>query len=435
MATYQEIQKGYFGNSATQYANAIKQKEASGQALSDPGAASAFKAANPGLFSSGGTGGKSGGNTMQGNVDYFGSPQAYASAINQKQATGQALSDPQSAALFQQQNPQYFPQQQVPNILERLNQKINQPVDITQTPYYQPLQDAAAQSGKLAGQQTMETMNQRGILNSTITADRVSQAQQQAMTSILPTLIEKAYGLKQDDINNLMSLLGANSDVANQQFEQAQKIQTGQMAQQAQTAEIQRQQLLAEAESEEKRIKSALSRVDSLGYVDNYSSAILGVAVGMPSFQAKKQAESMQLDLARLKNTIRQTNISAGNLSVAQQRLGLSARGQNVDDLLAVWEKTGVAPAGLEDFGVQAETPLATKTTKTNSKAISDDYIAEVIETRKMTKDARAQLESDEEQLLSIGLTPKNILYIRNYIDKWEEDDDTRTGKFYKPKK
>lgn len=52
MATYQDYIK-YFG-SPEAYASAIKQKEASGQKLSDPAAAAAFKAAYPQYFSSGG---------------------------------------------------------------------------------------------------------------------------------------------------------------------------------------------------------------------------------------------------------------------------------------------------------------------------------------------------------------------------------------------
>ena len=150
MALYDQ-HVNYFGGSAN-YANSIKEKEATGQSLSDPAAASAFKAANPGLFSSGsgssrssggsssssgsgssrssgGSGSGSGYNpaiptTYQKYVNDMGA-EGYAAAINSKLSDPNATWDDKAAATaFMADYPQYFPkptvQQPVDPVVQQL---------------------------------------------------------------------------------------------------------------------------------------------------------------------------------------------------------------------------------------------------------------------------------------------------------------------------
>jgi len=91
--------------------------------------------------------------------------------------------------------------------------------------YYKQAQQAA----KLGSRNAMETLNTRGILNSTITGDAVTGLEQQAMTNVLP-------------------------------------------------------QLYAFAEQKKQQAKQdAFTRMNTLGYADNEVSKILGIPVGTPS--------------------------------------------------------------------------------------------------------------------------------------------------------
>lgn len=60
-------------------------------------------------------------------------------------------------------------------------------------PYAQALYNAAKAAANVAQQNTMEALASRGILNSTITADRIAQVQAQAMADLLP----KLYAIKE----------------------------------------------------------------------------------------------------------------------------------------------------------------------------------------------------------------------------------------------
>ncbi|MFZ5650153.1 MAG: hypothetical protein ACOY4I_04775 [Bacillota bacterium] len=58
--------------------------------------------------SRGGSSGGGGGSSYNQHLGYFGSPQAYADAINQKESVGMTLDDPAAAAAFKWDYPQYF---------------------------------------------------------------------------------------------------------------------------------------------------------------------------------------------------------------------------------------------------------------------------------------------------------------------------------------
>jgi len=194
--------------------------------------------------------------------------------------------------------------QKMENILGRLEQRLTQPVDITQSPYYKANLEAAQQAADLASRRAMEELNRRGILSSTITGDRIAQIQQQYMTQILPQVMEQAYGIRQGEVRNLLDLLGAYSGLEQQQYER----------------QIAEQQMQIEAE--ETQIKRAWDRVKNLGYVDNLASIALGIPVGTPSFEAQKAVDDRlaRLKLARENNAAAMARVRASS-EAAMQRL------------------------------------------------------------------------------------------------------------------
>jgi hypothetical protein len=74
---------------------------------------------------------------------------------------------------------------------------------------YQSLKSTADVQAKSASKNAMEDLNARGILNSTVTSDRLGQIQQSAqdaVTAQIPTLMNSAYGKYMDKVNGLKSL-------------------------------------------------------------------------------------------------------------------------------------------------------------------------------------------------------------------------------------
>ena len=254
---------------------------------------------------------------VQGNINYFGSPEAYANAITSKEYAGTPLDDPVSAATFKQQNLRLFPGEQKKNVLQQLQQVQQQPINVEQLPEFGAMQNVAKQRGDIASRQAMETLNQRGILNSSITADNVAQIQQQAQTEILPTLLERAYGLRKEQAQQLTQLLNYYS-----------KEEQNQQAMHQKAEEAKRENLKLQITQKEKNIKAALDRIDALGYADNFAAQVLGIPVGTPSQAAKKAAEEQKIRLGQLKVSQGQLAVSQGQLEVAQGNLDL--RGQEL---------------------------------------------------------------------------------------------------------
>lgn len=223
------------------------------------------------------------------------------------------------------------PAQQRNDLLQQLTERINKP--FTYDPSQDPAYQAAAQGVR---QNVMETMNERGILNSTITRDDMTKLMAQAV----PAFAQQAYGREQDVIRNLMNIQGIYGDIEQQNY--ARKLQ----------ADANR---IAE---EQRAIDNAWARVQTLGYVDNEASKVLGIPVGTPTFQAREAVEQrrQQLKLAQQDN-----DLAWANLRLRQQELLQNQQLENVRNLFTVWEATGKAPAGLEMYGIAPGTSLYEK--------------------------------------------------------------------------
>ena len=261
-------------------------------------------------------------------IQYFGGPEAYAAAITKRGQLGESLSDPVAATAFKAGNPQYFkaaapvqpaqPTQRQQyqttqnDILSQLRTRATAPQDVTKTPYYKSSLEAVNQGADLAARNSMEAMNSRNILNSTVTTDRDAQIRQQAMTQSLPGIIEKAYGMQQGEFNNLLGVLNAYSGLEGEQYTRERQVEQDRLT--AENTKIEREQ---------KKLDSAWNRVKNIGYVDNIASISLGIPVGTLSSEAANAVEdrSNRLQIAREQNaaSMAQTQYTQGQINSRQQ--------------------------------------------------------------------------------------------------------------------
>jgi len=205
-------------------------------------------------------------------------------------------------------------QQSVQDILNQLSGRIQSGFA------YNPQEDAALrQAQEQAQKSTMEQMNTRGILNSTVTADRAAQATAQ----LVPQYEQLAYGRYQDQNQQLANLANQMQSVDDSAFNRSQAYnnqmlnlanQLQQMDdstfnryQQEQQAAFQQQQFQYQQQQdnldrERQKIADAWNRVAQLGYADNDAAAILGVQPGTPSQQAREaaQAKADQIEMFNL---------------------------------------------------------------------------------------------------------------------------------------
>lgn len=94
--------------------------------------------------------------------------------------------------------------------------------DPTTDASYKSLSELATKQAKVASGEAMETLNDRGILNSTVTSDRIGQIEQtaqDAVTAQIPNLKNAAYGMYMDKLSTLNNMW--NSTVNQAQAERA----------------------------------------------------------------------------------------------------------------------------------------------------------------------------------------------------------------------
>jgi LysM repeat protein len=92
--------------------------------------------------------------------------------------------------------------------------------NVENDPVYQSMVEMAKKQAASASVSAMEDMNDRGILNSTVTSDRLGQIQQGAMdqvTAAIPELEAQAYGRHMDKIESLYNMMGTLYDQASEE--------------------------------------------------------------------------------------------------------------------------------------------------------------------------------------------------------------------------
>lgn len=181
-----------------------------------------------------------------------------------------------------QYNPQY---QQLTNAatsqyLQRLNSGFQ----------YDPSQDQSLQqAGKEMERQTLETMNQRGILNSTMTADSIAAG----WAKLMPQYYQIAYGQYNDELARLQDFANFTMQLDQTNYNRM----LDQWKADKESIAFQYEQYLNQIDQQRQEIDDAWNKVEQLGYADNYSAAILGIQPGTMSKTARQAYEKHQMDI------------------------------------------------------------------------------------------------------------------------------------------
>lgn len=221
------------------------------------------------------------------------------------------------------------------NILQELRERTVSP------PRYRPEEDPAFQAAAdEVSRRVMEQMNRRNILSSTITRDDVARA----MASVLPQYQQQFYSQQQAQFGNLANILGAYSDIEQQEY-----------ARQVAAEEKRLANEKAKIEAEEKEINRAWDRVENLGYVDNLASITLGVPVGTLSADAQKAYEERQarLELARENNAAALQRTRESNAAAMQRSLVRTPLEQAKDEAANRYRQGTASPEDLSLLGIR----------------------------------------------------------------------------------
>ncbi len=179
------------------------------------------------------------------------------------------------------------PQTSADSVLQQMSTLVQQMNNYNpqSDPEYQTMVNAATQS-------VMESMNSRGILNSTVTSDQVTQA----LAPVISDLTNAAYSRFQTQLSGLNDLYSSYAGQAQQQT-------ANQLAQ---------QQL--DLTKQQDDVTNALDTIKSLGYVDNQSSIILGIPVNTSTSDALQFAQS-ELDKINIAQADNQEKLQAAQMN------------------------------------------------------------------------------------------------------------------------
>lgn len=167
---------------------------------------------------------------------------------------------------------------------------ITQVEDLENGNFYDPSKDTALQmAAEYAANATMENMISGGILNSSMTAERVARV----VSELIPQYEQLAYDRQYQYLNQLASTAQLVMNYDSQQFEYWKD---------AKDREFQEKQF--EYQKEQNELENAWKRVDELGYVDNEAAAILGVKAGTLSGEARLAKEQQEFELAKMREQL-----------------------------------------------------------------------------------------------------------------------------------
>jgi len=181
---------------------------------------------------------------------------------------------------------------------------------------YDPNNDTSLKTAQnQAIKQNLEAMNDRGILNSTITADRSAQV----ASNLIPQYEQMAYNRYQTNLNNLykqaefyrmldndgynktqdeVNSLYKRADFINSLNEQEYSKYKDQLEQDYRERMTKYEMEQSELQNQRQKVNDAWSRVAQIGYVDNQASIILGVPVGTPSREVRENALMQEQKIA-----------------------------------------------------------------------------------------------------------------------------------------
>lgn len=142
--------------------------------------------------------------------------------------------------------------------------------------------DLLKQAARYTTQNTYESMNSKGILNSSLTAERVTKV----VGELIPTFEKMAREEFESNFNMLMNTAQFIMNLDESQYTRWEN-----------DRQMKWKKEQFEYEKARNAIKDAWERVDELGYVDNAASIALGVKVGTLSKDAREAKEQREYEI------------------------------------------------------------------------------------------------------------------------------------------
>jgi hypothetical protein len=336
---------------------------------------------------------------------------------------------------------------QINKTTDTVGQKVNAtPFEFKQTnapfqynaqsdPSYQAALREAQRNTQTAAGNTASLMNSRGILDSTITADRTGQQAQQeyghVSDTILPQLMQQAYGryqdqnnndyrnqlanyqAGQDQVKNLTGYAGTLNGLNQQDFNNNLATNQDTRAQQAQDANFTGYYNNSNTSAIQKQIADNKAAYDSASPAEKQRLHVENLALaksiggtdttgnGDYTFsQGQRTLQGQQMDYQKVRDSIAdeqykqkfdedvrrygldhalQQAVQLGQLKISQQNANTSSASAansvssaNFNKLMDVFKATGKAPAGLESYGIQPGSSLADVKDNTQIKSEVD---------------------------------------------------------------
>lgn len=189
---------------------------------------------------------------------------------------------------------------------------------------YDPANDAQLQlATKEVTRNVLETMNQRGVLNSTLSRDGVMQGvadllpqyqqlarsafndegeQLMSKVDMLMGIDETQYGRYQDEGTKLANVLDTVMQMDDNQYQKWSDAYTRRY----QTQRDQVNDAANKVEADRQAVKDAWDRTSELGYVDNQSSIVIGVPAGTLSKEAREAKIQREQEIADQRTSLNQ---------------------------------------------------------------------------------------------------------------------------------
>lgn len=227
--------------------------------------------------------------------------------------------------------------------------------------------------------QQLQARDQQGLQNSMALLQGLSQQQgifdqrQQSQMQNLGTLLNALMG--QQSVVDTRQQNQVQNNIANQNLD----LNKQQVDLQRQAQDFNQQQ--AKVQNEMAQINQALLRTQNFGSVSEGDAAILGIPAGTPTFQAQEAVAQRQFELEqtdkqlsasranlelqiKAQNDQLNTRIAADNaqldkkIAADQKSQEATRQAARISDLINIWQANGVAPPGLESYGIQQGTPV-----------------------------------------------------------------------------
>lgn len=342
---------------------------------------------------------------------------------------------PQVSQSFQPKNPQQERFEEFQNkqsdLMKKYESMMDQPLNYNpeSDPRFQAYQTLYNKQAEQASRQSMETMNDRGILNSTVTSDRLGQIQQDAQGRAMahvPEFYAQAQQERNDQLSNVGSLLGMYGDEArysqdinyrNERDAVGDQRHDQQFGYQQQRDQIGDQRYDQQFEYQGARDAIADERYKVEFDQDNERFGL--------QYALNKAMQQGQLDISRM-------NAATSRMSADTSRMSANASMGNAqfNQAMELWKTTGSAPAGIP--GVTEGSPYPQeeqKPEKLGANEITADIIANldaaienIDETTGNKHTAEDILKNEKATIIrDIGISGYNSL-VRMYVDDPSSD-------------